>query len=140
MTVALPAGWHSWVPATVYPTYPDPLTRVVAVSAPFTLAPTNCQVGAYAFPATAVAIVVLEWVPMKGLPRPSSFRARPASFDAKALAVHPGPAIECFKGPGGATNFEERGRAFGAYLMVGPKASATAVARARAVLDSLRVS
>jgi len=44
----------------------DPLTRVVAVSAPFRFASNGCQVAGYAFPATAVAIVIVEWIRLGG--------------------------------------------------------------------------
>ena len=140
MSLALPAGWHSWVPSTaVKPTVTDPLTRVVAVSAPFHFAPTGCQVAGYAFPATAVAVVVVEWVPTKGLPVPAPLPTRPSSFDSKTLVLHPPPAIECFNGAGGSAPFSDHGRAFGAYILAGRTASAATVARARSVLDSLRV-
>jgi hypothetical protein len=140
VSLALPAGWHSWVPSTaVQPTVTDPLTRVVAVSAPFRFSPMGCQVAGYAFPANAVAVVVLEWVPMKGLPMPSFVPARPSSFDSRALVLRPPPAIECFDGAAGSAEFKDHGRAFVAYLLAGRKASAATVARGRSVLDSLRV-
>lgn len=139
VTLALPAGWHSWVPSTALnPTITDPLTRVVAVSAPFHFAPGGCQVAGYAFPATAVAIVVVEWVKSTGLPKPT-FPARPTHFSAKTLRLHPAPAIECFDGPGGSVDFTEHGRSFGVYVLAGRKASAATIARARGVLDTLRV-
>ena len=139
VSLTLPSGWHSWLPSTALrPSITDPLTRVVAVSAPFQFAATGCQVAAYAFPATAVAIVVLEWVRSVGPPMPS-FPPRPSRFDAKALALHPAPAIECFDGPGGSTDFTDHGRSFGVYILAGQKATAATIARARAVLDTLRV-
>ena len=64
VTVVLPGGWHT-LPrplAGLTPTVTDPLTRVVAVSAPFRYDVRGCQVAAYDFPRTAVAIVVVEWV------------------------------------------------------------------------------
>jgi len=44
VTVALPKGWHAWVPPGPYAPGADPLTRVVAVSAPFRFAASGCQV------------------------------------------------------------------------------------------------
>lgn len=135
VTVSLPRGWHSWVPSSaVAPAFPNPLTRVVAVSGPFGFAPNGCQVAAYSFAPTAAAIVVLEWVRMGGRLPP-----RPASFGPRTLVLHRPPAIECFDGPGGSVQFTDRRRAFGVYLLAGRKASPRTVAQARAVLDSLRV-
>jgi hypothetical protein len=61
VTVILPAGWHTWrpLPGLASP-ITDPVTRVVAISAPLRFAAHGCLVAAYAFPATAVAVVV-EW-------------------------------------------------------------------------------
>jgi hypothetical protein len=138
VTVELPAGWHSWVPPAI-PTsgVTDPLTRVVAVSAPFHFAASGCQVAGYAFPATAVAIVVVEWI---GLGRNARWIGRPAHFTDRVLPLLPPRAIECFAGPGGAIEFAQRGRRFGAYLLSGREARPGLIARARAVLDSLRVA
>jgi hypothetical protein len=141
VTLALPPGWHSWVPSTAFePAVANPLTRVVAVSAPFHFAAADCQVAGYAFPASAVAIVVVEWVPTKGIPVPSAVPARPPRFDAKALALRPPPAIECFDGAAGSAQFKDHGRTFGAYLLAGRNAAPATVAGARSVLDSLRVN
>lgn len=138
VSLALPTGWHSWVPSTVLkPTITDPLTRIVAASAPFTFGRGGCQVD-YTFPATAVAVVILEWVPAKGLAMPSPLPVRPPSFDAETLALRRHSA-ECFDGPAGATEFTDHGRSFMASIQAGPKASSVTVARARAVLNTLRV-
>ena len=140
VSLALPAGWHSWVPSTaVKPAITDPLTRVIAVSAPFSFAAGGCQIGGYTFPATAVAIVVLEWVPVKEMPVPAPLPLRPTSFNSTALVLHPPPAVECFNGSGGSAEFKEHGRSFDVSILAGRKASPAAVARARSVLDSLRV-
>jgi len=50
------------------------------------------------------------------------------------------PAIEGFDGPGGSIQFAERGRSFAAYVLLGRKAPTRLAARARAVLDTLRVA
>jgi len=138
VSLALPAGWHSWVPSTaVKPTIGDPLTRVVAVSAPFTFGAGGCQVD-YTFPSTAVAVVILEWVPTKGLAMPSHLPARPSTFNSKTLALRPHSA-ECFSGPAGVMEFTDNGRSFSASIQAGAKATAATIARARTVLESLRV-
>ena len=140
LTLAVPAGWHSWVPSTaVEPTVTDPLTRIVAVSARFHFAAAGCQVAGYAFPATAVAIVIVEWVRNPGIPLPRGRPSRPSSFGAKELMLHAPPAIECFDGSGGSVTFHDHGRALSAYILAGRNASAATVARARSVLDTLRV-
>jgi hypothetical protein len=139
VTVTLPAGWHT-LPrplAGLTPSVTDPLTRVVAVSAPFRFAARGCQVAAYAFPRSAVAIVVVEWVE---LGRGDRWAPRPRQFSPGALPLHDPPAIECFDGRGGSVEFADHGRRLGAYLLVGTRARPTLVARARAVLDTLRVS
>ena len=140
VTLALPAGWHSWVPSTaVKPTVTDPLTRIVAVSEPFRFAASGCQIAGYAFPATGVAIVIVEWVPNPGIPVPSGLPSRPSSFSTRVLALHANPAVECFNGSGGSVEFSDHGRALSTYILVGRKTSAATVARARSVLDTLRV-
>jgi hypothetical protein len=65
---------------------------------------------------------------------------RPSHFTAANLPLHPAPAIECWDGPGGAVEFTDHGRRFGAYVMAGRRAPPALVARARAVLDTLRVT
>jgi len=138
VTLSLPPGWHSWVPPGI-PTsgVTDPLTRVVAVSAPFHFAANGCQVAAYAFPATAVAIVVVEWI---RLGRNDRWSPRPAHFTRAALPLHRPPAIECFAGPGGSIEFAQHDRRLGVYLLAGREATPGSIARARTVLDSLRVT
>lgn len=137
VTVLLPRGWHAWEPPHDIPAVTDPRTRVVAVSAPFGFADTGCQVAAYAFPKTAVAVVVVEWT---RLWRQARWKPRPDTFTSGSLRVRPPPAIECFDGSGGSAQFVEHGRHFGAYLLAGTEAAKSVVAQALAVLDSLRVA
>jgi hypothetical protein len=137
VTLVLPAGWRTWEPPANVPPVSDPVTRVVAISAPFRFAPGGCQVAAYTFPRDAVAIVVVEWV----RPTPHArWPARPGRFTAASLPLRPPPAIECFGGAGGSVEFVDHGRRFGAYLLAGRASSRTLVGRARAVLDTLRVA
>lgn len=131
-TVEVPAGWHTttWSDGRVI----DPLTRIVVASAPIRPKDTACQVAQYDFAADAVALVVLEWQePLWTLPE------RPTRFTGRELPVQPPPAIECFDGSGGSAQFIDQGRAFGAYLLVGPRAPATLIDEARSVLDTLQV-
>jgi hypothetical protein len=139
VTVALPTGWHT-LPrplAGLTPSVTDPLTRVVAISAPFHFADRGCQVAAYAFPRTAVAIVVVEWV---RLGRGAGWRPRPRSFSPSVFRLHDPPAIECFDGRGGSVQFADHGRRLGAYLLVGGRAAPALVERARAVLGTLQAA
>jgi len=137
VSVVLPAGWHTWRPLPgLSSSVTDPVTRVVAISAPFRFAERGCQVAAYAFPSSAVAVVVLEWI---RLGRSDHWAPRPERFTTKSLPLHPPPAIECFAGSGGSIQFAQRGRHFGAYLLAGRRARQSLVARARSVLDTLQV-
>src|SRR2546422_8030333 len=137
VTVALPRGWHSWVPTGPPGAVVDPLTRIVAISAPFRFAASGCQIAGYSFPSNAVALVIVEW---QGLANPDPhFAPRPRRFTAKTLPLQPPPAIECFDGPGGSVQFADHERTFGAYILLGPRAPATLADRARAVLETLRV-
>ena len=138
VTAVLPAGWHTWKPLPgLKPLISEPVTRIVAISAPFGFAAHGCQVAAYTFPAAAVALVVVEWVHLHDS---SGWRRRPSRFTAANLPLHPPPSIECWSGPGGAIEFSDRGRYFGAYLLAGRRARPGLVDRARAVLDTLRVT
>ena len=138
MTVVLPQGWHSWAPTGPPGPIVDPLTRVVAVSSPFRFAASGCQIAAYAFPSDEVALVIVEW---QGLANPGArYAPRPRTFTARNLPLRPPPAIECFNGSGGSAQFTDRGRNFGAYILLGRRAPAQLAARARAVLDTLRVN
>jgi len=141
VTVQLPPGWHSTKPYQGNIT--QPLTRIVVSSGPVAprLAGTcHVQVSDYAFPATAVAIVVVEWTkPISGTKIGTGPR-RPRHFTAANLPIHPAPAIECFAGPGGAIEWAERGRSLAAYVLLGRRAPARLATRARAVLDTIRVS
>ena len=138
VTVVLPAGWHTWRPlAGLTPSIVDPLTRVVAISAPFHFAAGGCQVAAYAFPSSAVALVLVEWV---GAARGARWAPRPARFSAATLPLRPPPAIECFEGAGGSVQFADQGRRFGAYILLGRHAPGRLADQARAVLDTLQVT
>jgi len=137
ITVDLPAGWHTWQRLQgLTPAVPEPLTRVVAVSAPFRFDERGCQVAANSFSPAAVAAVVVEWT--KGSPG-NGWAPRPRRFSAAVLGLRPPPAIECFDGRGGSVEFVDHGTRLGAYLLAGRRAPTALVARARAVLDILRV-
>ena len=139
VTVVLPTGWHTMPSplAGLTPSVTDPLTRIVAVSSPFHFAAGGCQAAAYAFRRSAVAIVVVEWVK---LGRGEHWTPRPSEFSPDALPLHDPTAIECFDGRGGSVEFADHGRRLGAYLLVGTRARPALVMRARALLDTLRVS
>ena len=139
-TVALPSGWHS--------TKPDqgrivqPITRIVVSSGPISPRLTgtcHTQVADYAFPATAVAVVVVEWTKPIGEMKIGVGPSRPRRFTAANLPIHRPPIVECFAGPGGSIQWAERGHSFTATILLGRRAPASLAARARAVLDTLRV-
>jgi hypothetical protein len=135
VTVVLPPGWHSWNPVEVVaPAVTDPRTRLVVASRPLRYGK-GCGELDWHFRADGVALVILEWRD-HGLHMPP----RPARFTARNLPVHRPPILECWNGPGGAVQFRDHGRYFGVYLLVGREASQRAIARARRVLDTLRVS
>jgi hypothetical protein len=134
VTVALPTGWHN-IPL-VLPAATDgndPVTRIVLASGPVSFG--QCNDVSYVFPRDAVAIVVLEW----RRPTPGRFASRPRRFTPRNLPVRAPPAVECHAGPGGSVQFEDHGRRFAAFVLLGPSAPTTLAARARAVLDTLRV-
>lgn len=112
----------------------DPVTRIVASSGPAWFGK-GCNDVDYAFPSTAVALVVLEWVRLRPQLLP-----RPHRFTAKRLPVRPAPAIECFSGPGGSIEFSDHGRRFAAFLLLGRHAPPGLASRARSVLNTLRVT
>jgi len=138
VTVSLPQGWHSvplTAPADAHAN--DPVTRIVVASAPIRVGGHGCNVAVYAFPSTAVAVVVVEWTRLSKSVR---FAPRPARFTATTLPVQAPPAIECFTGAGGSVEFTDHGRRFGAYLLLGTRASPALAGRARGVLDTLTVA
>lgn len=134
VSVELPSGWHSLTPLRDTHVI-DPVARVVVSSAQIEEGGTSCQVADFAPPPDAVSIVILEWRRSDGRPPPP----RPAHFTGETLRLSAPPAIECFNGSGGAAFFAERGRVFGAYLLLGKQAPADLADRARAVLDTLQV-
>jgi len=141
VTVALPPGWHSTTP--VQDRVTNPLARLVVASGPIHARLTgrcHVQVSDYVFPAHEVAIVVVEWTPknMAGMGIGKG-PGRPKRFTAANLPVRP-HTIECWAGAGGSAQWAERGHTFGAYVLLGRRAPAALAARARAVLDTLRVS
>jgi hypothetical protein len=134
VTVELPHGWHAGKPADG--NVIDPLTRVVASSAPVRLRQVPCQIARYAPSPTDVTLVVVEWKPSdEARPEP-----RPYSFTRDTLPLHPPPAIECFDGPGGSVQFVDHGRVFGIYLLVGSQAADGLVEQALSVLNTLQVT
>jgi hypothetical protein len=138
VTVALPPSWHST--KALQGSVTNPLTRIVASSGPIRPDLTSsCQVAAYAFPKTAVAIVVVEWTKQIGGMKIGVGPRRPRRFTAANLPIlH--PIIECFAGPGGSIQFAARRHSFAAYVMLGRKAPARLADQARAVLDTLRIA
>jgi hypothetical protein len=137
VTIALPAGWHS-IPLANPPGLRadnDPVTRIVAASGSVSFG-SGCGEFPYAFPKTAVALVVLEWTrPTRGV-----FPHRPRRFTSKVLPVRPAPAVECFAGPAGSVEFADHGRRFDAFVLLGRRASPALADRARSALNSLLVA
>jgi hypothetical protein len=129
VTLALPQGWSS-IPLTLPPQAngSDPVTRIVAASAPIRFG--QCNDVSYVFSPAAVAIVVLEY----RRATPGTFAPRPSHF---AFATN--ARIECHTGTGGSVQFEDHGRRFEAFVLLGKRAPTALAARARAVLDTLRV-
>ena len=141
VTVALPPGWHSTAPDQSNVT--NPLTRIVVSSGPIRSdgGSRRCQtqISTYAFPKTAVAIVIVEWTkPIAGTARGTE-PPRPRHFTAKNLPLRR-PAIGCFPGAGGSLEFSAHHHTFAAYLMLGTKAPARLARQARAVIDTLRIA
>lgn len=134
VSVELPHDWHAGTAADG--NVVDPLTRVVASSAPVRLRDVPCQIARYGPPRTEVTLVVVEWEASGG----AHFGARPERVTPESLELHPPPAIECFDGSGGSIQFSERGRFFGAYLFAGERAPQRLIARAFDVLNTLRVA
>jgi hypothetical protein len=134
--LSVPSRWHSISQRPVSPStgVVDPVTRVVTGSGRMRFG-RGCNELDYVFAPTAVAIVIVEWVgPAPG----ARWKPRPARFTGRNLPVRQG-LLECFAGRGGGVQFAERGRRFAAYLLAGRGASAAAITRARAVLDTLKV-
>src|SRR5262245_24786793 len=105
VTVSLPPGWHATKPDQGRIT--QPLTRLVVSSRPIVARLTgtcHVQVSDYTFPATAVAIVVVEWTkPIDGM-KIGIGPKRPSRFTSANLPIHPPPSIDCFGGPGGSAD------------------------------------
>jgi hypothetical protein len=131
LTLEVPSGWSVGPPD--HSAVSDPVVRAVLSSRPVESRRSRCQIASYAVPADAVVLVVVEW-------RESGarLRTRPQRFDARALRLARG-AVECHAGRGGGTQFVESGRAFGAYLLLGDRAPDALAARARRVLDRVKV-
>ncbi|MHB8642784.1 MAG: hypothetical protein ACYDA3_07860 [Gaiellaceae bacterium] len=131
VTVALPRGWSS-IPLVLPPSTGDPATRIVVASAPISFG--QCGDTSYVFTSRAVAIVVLE---ARGTP--GRWAPRPRRFTAQNLPIRAPPAIECHAGPGGGIQFQDHSRRFEVFVLLGRRAPGALAARARAVLDTLRV-
>lgn len=138
VSVELPRGWHQIAQAVPPPGMRtgDPVTRIVAASAPIGFDERGCNEFAYRFSRRAAGIVVLERV---GRWPGFRFPGRPRRFDAATLPVRPPPALECWDGPGGGLEFTDHGRRLAAYVLLGTHAPERLADRARAVLDTLRV-
>lgn len=131
--IELPEGWHPLNADDGNIT--DPHTQIAIASGPLRgTGGCDTQVTRYAPDAQNVALVVLEWKLADGaLPPP-----RPAEFDRDTLPLRDGE-LECFRGDGGTVQFEEHGRVFGVYVLVGEHADDDLVTDARAALETLRV-
>jgi hypothetical protein len=135
VTVELPSGWHALAPNDG--NIIDPLTRVAVSSAPGPehTRPCHTQVANYAPRPDAVTLVILEWKPASDVRHPP----RPIHFNGTTMPLE-GRSIECFDGDGASAFFQDRGRFFGAYLLLGRRASPRLAAQARGVLETLRVT
>ena len=135
VSVVLPSGWHS-LPQSTAPSPTDPVTRLVVSSTPVGFG-RGCNDIDYRFGRSGVAIVLVEWT----RPTPGArFAPRPDRFTGETLPVKPPPALECFRGSGGAIQFRDHGRRFAAFMLVGNEATASLVTKARRVLDTLAVT
>jgi hypothetical protein len=131
--VELPPSWHAGTAADG--NVVDPLTRVVASSAPVRPQEVSCQIARHAPPPTEVTLVIVEWQASGG----ARFEPRPARFTPETLKLRPPPAIECFEGAGGSVQFTDHGRLFGAYLLAGERAPQRLIEEAFGVLNTLTV-
>jgi hypothetical protein len=137
VTVALPRGWHAVAQAWLGDgAVTDPVTRVVVASAPIRWTDTGCQIASYSFSDSAVAIVIVEW---RGRWPGTHYAPRPRRFTATNLPVRRAPTFECFDGGGGSIQFADHERHFMASILLGREAPTGLAARARAVLNTLRV-
>jgi len=137
VVVSVLADWQS-IPQRRYPrgsALVDPVTRIVTASGRITFG-RGCNGLVYSFAPQAVAIVLVEWT--GGTPG-AVWKRRPAAFTERNLPVRKG-LLECFSGRGGSAQFAERGRRFAAFVLAGRRASTASIGRARAVLDSLKVT
>ena len=132
VTVALPEGWQTMT--TNHDQYSDPVTQVAVSSGPMRNRKTCSQIADYGPVDDAVSLVIVEWQPNEDL----ELGPRPLRFTREVLPVDPGVA-ECFAGSGGTVPFTDRGRQFGAYILLGPDAPTSLADEARAVLQTLRV-
>jgi hypothetical protein len=132
VTVVLPEGWHTM--PTNDDQVSDPDTRVAVSSGPMRDRETCSQIADYGPEDDAVSLVIVEWQPSEDL----ELGPRPLRFTREVLPVDPG-AAECFSGSGGTVPFTDRGRQFGAYILLGPDAPTSLADEARAVLQTLRV-
>jgi hypothetical protein len=112
----------------------DPVTQVAVSSGPMRDGETCSQIADYGPEADAVSLVIVEWQPNEDF----ELGPRPERFTREVLPVDPG-ATECFAGSGGTVQFTDRGRQFGAYILLGPDAPNSLTDEARAVLQTLRV-
>jgi hypothetical protein len=133
VSVELPPGWHAGTRADG--NVVDPLTRVVASSAPGELRQVPCQIARYAPRPTDVTLVIVEWQASED----ARFGPRPGRFTQETVKLHPPPAIECFDGRGGSAQFVDHDRVFGAYLLVGNQAPDRLLKEAFGVLNTLQV-
>jgi len=137
VTVTLPPHWRAISVGTPLPGahISDPVTRLVVASAPIRFG-RGCNELDYKFASSGVAIVVVEWT---GRTPATKWQSRPRRFTARTLPIAQPPALECWRGPGGGTQFADHGRRLAVFVLVGPGAATALVRRARAVLDTLHV-
>ena len=136
----MPPGWHSTTPDQGRVV--QPRTRLVVSSGPIHSDLTRrcqTQIAGYAFPKDAVAIVVVEWTKPIGGMKIGVGPRRPHRFTAANLPVDR-RLIECFGGRGNSIQWAERGHTLSAYVFLGRRAPPALAARARSVLDTLRVA
>jgi hypothetical protein len=127
----VPSGWHR-LPAITPSQITNPRTVLVVGSQTVRPRAPTCQIDVASVQPTGTAVVVLEWNGETGGVAPG--RA-PLS---KLTAVRP-HVFECFSGRGAAAALQLDGHAYQVNVLVGDRASSSAIALALRVARSFKL-
>lgn len=133
--LAVPVGWGRVTSAGDGPVT-DPKTALVVGTSGVHPRSSQCQIAAYAIPASGAVVVIVAWKTATS----GGGHLKPGRAQLKTLRSVHRPSFECFNGRGAAAQVALGGKAYQVNVMVGDRATTHVISQALAVARSFNLS